>query len=442
MRDQLWLIVACLGLVGCGGGETASPTVAAPPLLHIPASASPAVKEVYALLKQGDLAAATTAADKAITAHPQEAAAYDVRAHIAHSTGRLTDALADLDRSLELAPQNARALNNRGFVRLSLQQFDAALADFDAAEKLDPSLASLYNNRALVAIAQGRFRQAVADLDLALQRDPRYVDALNNRGFALLQLARHDRALADLNQALTIDPKYVNAWNNRGLVKRAAGDLEGALLDFTQAMLLDPQNPKYYDHRREVYVLQGAHDKAREDERKIAFLTRLRTLNSMIATEPGQPAGYLARAEHFRQQGDETQAQRDFDRAVELSADDPAARLQRAEFLLEQKRYDAALADCAAVLAHREHPTARSIRGDCLRAQRQYADAVVEYQAARRIDQGVVDTLIAFAEQSAQQGNSAAAQEARERAERMQSALNTETRGATALPFPEEPAVQ
>lgn len=438
MRDQLWMIVACLGLIGCGSSGTSSPSAAAPPLLHIPATASPAVKEVYALLKQGDLAAATTAADKAINANPQEAAAYDVRAHIAHSAGHLTDALADLDRSIELVPDNARALNNRGFVRLSLQQFDGALADFDAAEKLDPSLASIYNNRALVAIARGRFRQAVADLDLALQREPQYVDALNNRGFALLQLQRLDRALADLNQALEINPKYVNAWNNRGLVKRAAGDLDGAVLDFTQAMLNDPQNPKYYDHRREVYVLQGAHDKAREDERKIAFLTRLRTLNAIIEADAQQPAAYLARAEHYRQQGDETLALRDFDRAVELSADDPAARLKRAEFLLELKRYEGALADCAAVLAHQEHPSARSIRGDCLRAQRLYADAVAEYRAARRIDQGVVETLVALADQCDQQGNAPAANEARQKADEMRAALNGERTSAVAQPFPEE----
>lgn len=438
-RPWIWLLLAG-GVIGCGARDGATPQVKTSlPLLSIPATNHPQVKKSLELLSAGQADEAIATATAAINQSPEDASLYDARAHVLHRLGQVDAALADLHRAVQLDGKNARYRNNRGFLLLGQNQVDAALADFSLALELDPELASGYNNRALVEITRGRYRQAVVDLEEALKRDPKYVDALNNRGFALMQLGRRDRALADFNAAVALNPKYTNAWNNRGLVKRQLGDLEGAMLDFTQAMLLDPGNPKYYDHRKDVYMLQGELQKAREDERKIQFLVTLRSLSEAIQASPQDPAPYLARAAHFQQQGDETAARKDYDQAVACAGkQSPSVLLRRAGFFLASKQYGAAIADCEAVLAEGAHPQAWSIRGDCLKAQRNFPGAIRDYEAAKRLDEAVIETYTLLADDCLRQGNTAEADQLKTKAAELTAMLAQQPAdGAAALPFPE-----
>jgi tetratricopeptide (TPR) repeat protein len=440
---RAWVgLVLIGGLWGCGSRDNAAPQAnTSLPLLSIPASKHPEVQQALNLLSKGHADEAVATATAAINRSPEDASLYDARAHLFHSVGQTDAAVTDLHRAVQLDPKNARYRNNRGFLLLGQHQIDAAFDDFNQAAQLDPELTSAYNNRALVEITRGRFRQAIVDLEESLKRDPKYVDALNNRGFALMQLGRLDRALADFNAAVALNPKYTNAWNNRGLVKRQLGDLDGAMLDFTQAMLLDPNNPKYYDHRHDVYLLQGEIQKAKEDERKIQFLVTLRALTEVIARDPRNPAPYLARAEHYRRQGDETAARQDFDRAVELaSKNDSAVILRRAGFLLDCKAYAAAIADCETVLANGPQQLALSIRGDCRKAQRDYEGAIHDYEAAKRLDEAVIETYSLKADDLARRGANAEADRLREKAAELTAAftqLQAETKVA-AQPFPTE----
>jgi tetratricopeptide (TPR) repeat protein len=280
----------------------------------------------------------------------------------------------------------------------------------------------------LVEIAQGRYRQAIDDLDKALERDSEYVDAYNNRGFAALQLRRYDRALADFNAALRLNPKYVNAYNNRGLAKQQMGDLAGAVYDFTQAMMLDPQNPKYYGHRRDVYVLQGLHEQAREDERKIAFLLRVRELTAGIQLNPKAPAGYLARAQLYQDHGDELHALADLQRALDVAPQHIPALLQRAALHCAEKQYQSAIADCEAVLALQPHQRAYSIRGDCYMGLRQLDEALADFERARRLDAAVAEAYYRKSQELARRGETDESKTFLERAEELEPGIQDRLR--------------
>ncbi len=440
-RPWIWLVLAGAAC-GCGSQDGASPAVSTSlPLLSISAANDPDVRKALDFLQQGNPTEALATATAAVNRQPENAALYDARAHIYHTAGQVEAALADLHRAVQLDPKNARYLNNRGFLLLGRHQIDAAFADFNLANQLDPELVSAYNNRALVEITRGRFRQAVVDLEEALKRDPKFIDALNNRGFALMQLGRLDRALADFNAAVVLNPKYTNAWNNRGLVKRQLGDLDGAMLDFTQAMLLDPNNPKYYEHRRDVYLLQSELTKAKEDERKIQFLVGLKARSEAVNQAPLEPSVYLARADHYRKQGDETAARRDFDQAVTLSAaNDSAAVLRRASFLLACREYSAAVADCERMLAVGPHPMALSIRGDCRKAQRNYEGALADYEAAKRLDEAVIETYALKADDLLRRGQTEEAERLRKKAAELTTMLGESgpTSTLSAQPFPDD----
>lgn len=424
MRTPVAGIVALLGLMGCGQGETPS----APPLMSISQMSDPAAQKIIELLAQGEPDRALQQATALVEQHPQNVSAYDARATVYHKLGLLDEALADLDRAVELDPKNPRLRNNRGFLRLSKQQFVEALADFEEANRLAPQYASAYNNRGLVEIAQGRFRQALVDLDKALERDPNYVDAYNNRGFAYLQLGRLDRALSDFNQAIELNPQYVNAFNNRGLAKQQLGDVAGAVTDFTQAMMLDPQNPKYYGHRREAYLLQGLADQAHEDEKKIAFLMKVRELTAVLQQKPSEPAGYLARAKLYQSQGDETHALDDVQRALKIAPTHIPALLQRAALRHEAKQYEAAIADCDAVLQQGPHQFACSLRGDCRLALDQLDEALADFELARRLDSAVAEAYYRKSQELTRRGASEEAGEFVQRAEALEPGIQERLR--------------
>jgi len=419
MRTSAVGLLAVVGLLGCGKGTTPS----APPILSVssPTTANDATSQkIVELLAKGESDHALQQATEFIQKQPRVAAAYDARATVYHKLGMTDEALADLDRAVELDPQNPRLHNNRGFLRLSKQLFDSALADFKEANRLAPQYANAYNNRGLVEIAQGRYRQAVEDLDKAIERDPNYVDAYNNRGFANLQLGRVDRALADFNTTIKLNPKYVNAYNNRGLAKQKLGDLVGAITDFTEAMMLDPQNPKYYAHRREAYQLQGRTEQAREDERKIAFLTKIGQLTAAVQLKPQDPAGYLARAKQYQVQGDESHALDDIKRALDLVPGHAPALLQRAAMRCELKQYAAAIEDCNTVLAAQSHQQAYSIRGDCYIAMHQLDDALADFEAAKRLDIAVAEAYYRKGQELTRRGDTDEAQSYIDRAKELE----------------------
>lgn len=434
MRALAILSGLTVALAGCSGGNSPSDQ---PPLLSVstPASVTTSTantaNRAAQLLAQGRLAEALEAANTAIQQQPT-AIAYESRAAVHHRTGQLEAALQDFTKAIELEPQNARLLNNRGFLELSRQKFAEALADFDAAISLDPYYANAFNNRGLLHIAQGQHRQAVLDLNQAIQAKPDYVDAYNNRGFALMQLGKWDRALADFNQALKRDPKYVNAIANRGLVKLNLGDAAGAILDFTDAMLIDPENPKFYVHRREAYLLTGSLDKAQQDSDKIRYLQELQAFTQAITSNPKNPQAYVARANRIEQQGDPERALADLTQAVELEPDNVKVRLLRAALAVKLENYSLASEDCTAILKVEPNQQAYSLRGDCRLAGGDLDAALVDFEAAQRLDATVIAAYEQKAQRLEQQGDKAAAEEYHVKANALKQLVDEPTQQAAA----------
>ncbi len=418
------VLLAALVAGGCGqssskpalpvlsvGSQVSKPVVKAESV-----SMGPASRKAGELLAKGQFAEALEQATLGIKESPRSAQAYETRASVYHKLGRLDEATADFTSAVELEPWNARLLNNRGFLYLTREKFDLAVADFDAAIAADPGYANSWNNRGLLQIAQGRYRQAVLDLDQALRVNPDYVDACNNRGFALMHLGVWERALGDFQRALGLDPKNANAMANRGFAKQNLGDTDGAILDFTTAMMLDPDNPKYYVHRRESYLRQGALEQAQQDAAKIQELQEVQRLNSAIARQPASAGLLLERSRYFLRKKDATRAEADLARAVQLAPTRVDVRLERAALLVKRQDFKAAEADCAAVLAVEPHQQAFSIRGDARLELGDLDGALADFEQAKRLDTRVAEAYFLKGEALSRQGDSAAAKEYQDRA--------------------------
>lgn len=421
------LVLSCAGW-GCSRSPEPSnlPTLSVTPVRpQASPTVSPASLAAAKLMEQGRLSAALAEATRGVIEAPQNVQAYETRAAIQHKLGNWEAALEDFSQAIALDPQNARLLNNRGYLWLSREKFSEALADFDAAIAAAPEHANAHNNRGLLQIAQGRHRQAVLDFDRAIQISPNYVDARNNRGFALMQLGRWDRALADLNRALELDTKNVNALANRGFVKQNLGDIAGAILDFTSAMMLDPDNPKYYLHRHDAYLLEGAYAQAQQDLAQVEKLRKLQLLSYEVTSHPEDASKRVARGRFLRQAGHPMRALEDFSQAVKLSTHSTLARLERAQLLVEMGDFKAAIEDCDAILASDSDQRAYSIRGDCRLKLDDIDGAVADFEAAKRLDDRVAEAFFQKSQTLAKRGDTAAAEEFRARAIAIDPALES-----------------
>ncbi|MEZ6066652.1 MAG: tetratricopeptide repeat protein [Planctomycetaceae bacterium] len=346
-------------------------------------------------------------------------------------------------QALRIEPKNPRLLNTRGYLHLVRGDLDAALADFNVAVGIDLKYPQPYNNRGLVWISRGEPAKAVADFDSALRIDPDYVDALNNRGYALTQLKKYGEAIASLTRATELDQNYVNAWNNRGLAYHFDGKFEQAASDFTRSIELEPENRKYFIHRAESLAELGKERESQADMAHALWLDRLAPVNARLKLNPQDADALLQRA-RLRLSAEQYDAAL-ADVAAVLSlvpASSTAAAdayVTKAQILVAQKDYAAAVSAATVAIEQGQQVSAASVRGDAYFLMQKYELAISDYQAARRIDAQVQQAFNMHAEELEKSGQIEQAGFFREQAE----ALNPEAANAageqearTASPFP------
>lgn len=419
--SRLSLLLAVVVCLGCGSAKTpevssssakpaATEPIESPNLDAKPAADLPWPAELSEAIRQRNIAEAISLVTREIESAPQQPAWYRLRGGLYHQSGTNDLAAEDFSKAIELSPREAALYNNRGFVLLSLQQFAGAKKDLDEAIRLNPEYAQAYNNRGLLLIAQRKYSEAVVQFNRAVEINPQYVDAYNNRGFSRLQLRQLETSLGDFNTVLKLRPDYVNGFNNRGLLKAWAGDYTSAIADFTHAMTLDSRNPKYYQHRREVYLKLGNVDQAQADQNKIEWLNRLADWNARLARSPEDAGMYVERANHFRKGRDDDSAARDIAAALDKSPQFAPALLLRGQMALEQKKYDQVVASCTEIIERDPVPEAFSLRGDALLAQRKYDAALADFAACRRIDPAVAEAHLLKSRELQQAGQKEAAE--------------------------------
>ena len=115
---------------------------------------------------------AHAAADAALAANPDDAAAWRTLGQAFAGSKLLNEAIACYGRAITLAPDDATAWRDRGRARLALRMHKAALADIDEALARDDSDAAAWALRSSALCALERIAEAVEASDRALALDP------------------------------------------------------------------------------------------------------------------------------------------------------------------------------------------------------------------------------------------------------------------------------
>ncbi|PYK31341.1 MAG: hypothetical protein DME57_04090 [Verrucomicrobia bacterium] len=305
---------------------------------------------------------------------------------------------------LGVSVYQARRLFEEAARAMSRRDYEIAISKFRAA--LGKHLDKTYRPYALGDLAfcessDGRCEAALRDYTEALRVDPKLAWAYENRGSLYTESAETDRALADFSNALQLDPNLYYSHFKRGLIEMDRKDIEGALEDFAEAARINPSAAAAYYNRGVAYSLKKDYERALANldaaiqispnyaaaltERGYIYSERLdldkavADLSKAIRIEP-RASAYRTRGFALKDLKRWNEAISDFNKALQLNANDTSALNGRAMTYSLMGEQDRALADFSTILEHWNVGNIYSSRGYAYARKRNYERALADFR--------------------------------------------------------------
>jgi superkiller protein 3 len=201
-----------------------------------------------ALRRQGKLAEALAAHQKALQLNHNDAEAYVGIGNVLNAQGKPEEALASHKKAIQLNPKLAIAYNGLGNALSDQKKLDEAIAAYRKAIELNPELAIAYNNLGITLSDQKKLEEAVAAYQKAIELDPNYATAYYNLGNDLSDQKKLEEAVAAYQKAIELDPNYAIAYNNLGNALSDQKKLDEAVTAYQKAIELDPKYANSYNN--------------------------------------------------------------------------------------------------------------------------------------------------------------------------------------------------
>jgi len=241
-------------------------------------AASRAVSEVEGLiaqgreaLKRGDLDAATSALDAAITLDSADARALHSRGVVRMLKRDYDGAIVDLDRALSIDANDFEAFRVRGNIWFLKRDRDRAINDYNRAIDINPHDSVAYLLRGIYWIAQNNRAKAIWDLDRAIAEDPRSVEAYLQRGLLHEYEKKFDLAFADYDAAIGVSPYNVRAYTRRAGIWLQRGpseeNLNRAIADLQQAVRVNSSDQQAKGQLQQMIAMKELLQKAKSENR-------------------------------------------------------------------------------------------------------------------------------------------------------------------------------
>ncbi|GAA6040771.1 hypothetical protein JCM8097_003289 [Rhodosporidiobolus ruineniae] len=170
--------------------------------------------------------------------------------------------------------------------------------------------------------------------------------ALNMRATFRFIMSDAEGALKDLDEATTVAPNAAQSWVKKASVHMELGRPDDAMKDFDRALEIDPQNADVFYHRGQVYFITGEYDRAMSEYRRSSEL------------DPAFIFSHIQLAVAQYKSGSQEKALHQFRRLVERHPDSAEVYNYYGELLLDQQRFEEAVAafDKSLELGKNSHP--------------------------------------------------------------------------------------
>lgn len=248
-------------------------------------------------------------------------------------------------------------------------QFEAAITPLQKVIAEKPDIAWAHFQLGYAYTALKRSDEARAEYERATTLDPKMSEAYLNLGILLTE-KDPKAAVAPLGRAVDLLPSQSRPRFLLGVALERSGDIAGAADSYEAALRLDPRDPETDAHLGNLYLALMRYPEAEAKFR------------AALELEPKSPVALLGLAKSLdaQKKPEAAEAFRDY---LAANNTDAGGRARMVQLLLEQKKYDEALAELDRVDAGKP-PTLDSLksRADIQIAQKKWDDSIVTMQKA------------------------------------------------------------
>jgi tetratricopeptide (TPR) repeat protein len=310
-----------------------------------PTQAEPYLCYADALLQSGvNLEGALTALDKALAIDPKNEIAVVLLGEAKNASGNHRNALDLFQKSRESSliadpTWSPRISLGLGKTALELGELETAVASLQDGHDRYPqdlflikALAQAYQKSDLTSNALEVARKA-ADVS------PQDSDNLSWVAGFTLELGFPDEGISVLRKLIQLKPKEITPHKLLGKAQAKAGDSFGAIETLSTIKNLEEVTPEDLYDVSEILIELGDHKSALQNLNKAINIC---TVNS--EPTPLLPKLWAIQATAYEMEGDPKRALELLDQAITADLDQPRWRIQKADLLIHQDRYQAAIA--------------------------------------------------------------------------------------------------
>ncbi len=217
-----------------------------------------------------DFANALADADAVLQYSPDEANAYIIKGESLRRLGRVDEAIDAFNNATRLAPRSARPYQNRGELFRDRAEYNQAIDQFTKVLELQPGITATLLQRAETYLRAGRLDEALADADLVVQKrpglfTPHSVAAHRIRAEVLANTDRLDQAIAEIEKVSIAVPDQVELKMQLALYYQFDGRVSDAVETYSDILQTDPRNFLALRSRGDAYLNLGKHREAVSD---------------------------------------------------------------------------------------------------------------------------------------------------------------------------------
>ncbi|AOY84033.1 tetratricopeptide repeat protein [Moorena producens JHB] len=329
--------------------------------------------------------AAKESYQQAIALNPKDAKAHYHLGVLYGERGQLEKATNSYRQAITNQPDYLSAYNNLGCVLFELKQFEAAKAVYQQGidqQGIDhnPKWGTLYNNLGKVLQAQGKAGEALVAYSSAIELNPELKSAYLNLGRLWQQKGNYAVAVQYFERLLRLDPEQILTYSECASALMAQGKLALAFDYLRKAIALQPAFVEAYCQRAKG--LPGQDILERSQIYCSGFLSALRNKEDTFQVCLYLWQTYLYLGDTLFEYGAAKQAEKYYQKALQIQPDQVELYIRLGDCLAEQQRLDAAVMTYHMGLALQPaHPHIYLRLGQVLSKQKRFQQALEYYEA-------------------------------------------------------------
>lgn len=228
-------------------------------------SRCPRLADIAALIRSGELEAATEMCRLLDQASPDNPRVLHSLGEIAYRRGDYPLAAEILSRVIRLDPQNAKYHAQLGTAFSRAGRHDEAITAFRRAIAINPRYFAAYHRLAAALKDARQIDDAADTLRQALRIRPGAFETWDTFGGLLKSRGRFDEAAAAFGRAIEAAPEFARAHRNLGLVLMRQRKYEEAMYALRSAIAVDHDDVQARCHLANAYVGQSLTAEAIEE---------------------------------------------------------------------------------------------------------------------------------------------------------------------------------